>query len=149
MNAPCGTYAAATRHVRRDEELDQDCLDARREYLRDWQRAKRVTEPGLEAWRMSTLREKARETVFTRYAPAGIRRCFCCGSPFGLTIDHVNGDGAEHRERALGARNTAGWHQYRLLIRAGLPDGFTLLCFSCNASKGSGTRCRKHEGEGT
>jgi hypothetical protein len=39
--APCGTYAAAKRHRRKNEPLDRACLDALAEYQRQFNAAKR------------------------------------------------------------------------------------------------------------
>ena len=67
--------------------------------------------------------------------------CACCGTTDRLTIDHVNGDGDEHRARVGG-----GWAIYRWLVRNGFPEGFQTLCRPCNASKKRGARCRlEHE----
>lgn len=39
---PCGTYAAAGRHKRRGEDVCDPCLEARREYQRNWERQYRA-----------------------------------------------------------------------------------------------------------
>lgn len=46
-----------------------------------------------------------------------------------LSIDHPNMDGAEHRRslKIIGGNNF-----YRWLRREGYPDGYRVLCFSCN-----------------
>jgi len=58
--------------------------------------------------------------------------CTCCGEATyeWLTIDHVNGDGAEHR-REIGRGNL-----YRWLKRHDYPDGFRVLCWNCNCARG-------------
>jgi hypothetical protein len=58
--------------------------------------------------------------------------CACCGDTFlaRLTIDHVNNDGAEHR-RSLS--NEAALYQQ--LLNRGFPEGFQVLCASCNLAK--------------
>ena len=70
------------------------------------------------------------------------RECACCGTTDRLTIDHVNGDGGQHRaEIGNGTAALDTW-----LIRHGFPDGFQTLCLPCNQSKGTGQRCRlEHE----
>lgn len=60
-------------------------------------------------------------------------RCLCCGEsePRFLTIDHVNGDGRQHRLE-LGGSNR------RLLldiIRRGFPAEYQVLCFNCNCGR--------------
>jgi hypothetical protein len=76
-----------------------------------------------------------RRAVFAHYG----QECACCGTTVDLQIDHVNGDGREHREQ-LGI--TAGAKTYRWLVLNDFPDGFQTLCRWCNRSKGRGPRCR-------
>lgn len=50
-----------------------------------------------------------------------------------LTIDHINGDGWQHRQ-IEGIQ--PGTQLYRWLKRNGFPkDRFQLLCFNCNCAK--------------
>jgi hypothetical protein len=72
-----------------------------------------------------------RELVLDHYG----RSCRCCSVTEQLTIDHVNGDGAEHRKTVNGAQ------LYRWLVENDFPEGFQTLCFNCNASKRAGPRC--------
>ena len=62
--------------------------------------------------------------------------CVCCGeNELGfLGIDHVKGDGAEHRKTFSGSI-------YRWLIRNGFPPGFQVLCHNCNFAKGHYGEC--------
>jgi hypothetical protein len=71
--------------------------------------------------------------------------CTCCGETHNifLTVDHVNGDGAEHRKE-LGVKGGAEF--YRWLIANDFPPGFTILCMNCNFAKGRGFLC-PHEVE--
>ena len=73
-------------------------------------------------------------------------RCVCCGEsqPQFLTMDHTNGDGAEHRRGLTGgAERSGGGYQIALwLKRQGWPkDGFRLLCWNCNCAKGFSGYC--------
>ena len=68
--------------------------------------------------------------------------CVCCGetTPEFLSIDHVNGDGKEHR-KALGVHG-AGGSIYNDLKRRGYPrEGFRLLCMNCNFAFGHFGTC--------
>jgi len=79
-------------------------------------------------------RRREREVVFGHYG----RACACCGATERLTIDHLYGDGADHR-REMG--NRGGYRTYHWLIINGLPPGFQTLCEPCNFSKDRGAAC--------
>lgn len=82
-----------------------------------------------------------REAVFSHYG----RECACCGSIDRLTIDHVGGNGGEHREE-IGHGSTI---LYRWLVSNGFPDGFQVLCLRCNQSKGDRAACQiNHQAAG-
>lgn len=71
-------------------------------------------------------------------------KCECCGEsrPEFLTIDHTFGKTAKEKK----SRNT-GWQMYRDLRRRGFPrDGYRLLCYNCNCSRGHRGYC-PHERE--
>jgi len=66
-------------------------------------------------------------------------KCSCCGEcePRFLTLEHVNGDGASHRD-AVG-NGEAVW---RDLKKRGWPsDGFMVFCWNCNAATSGGKKC--------
>lgn len=88
----------------------------------------------------SQQRAKARQAVFDHYGHA----CACCGSADRLTIDHINGDGRQHREDLFGRNQCGSMVMYLWLIRNGFPDGFQALCLPCNTSKGDGAQCGLH-----
>lgn len=58
--------------------------------------------------------------------------CACCGEDADLaflTIDHIDGNGREHkRQERIG-------DMYAWLIRKGFPGGFQTLCYNCNLGK--------------
>lgn len=55
-------------------------------------------------------------------------------NPAFLTLEHVNGDGRIHRARTR--------HIYEDLRKRGWPkEGFTLLCWNCNAMTRGGKTC--------
>lgn len=92
-----------------------------------------------KSWRMR-LREKNRE-----YKMAVIRhyggRCACCGEAHSefLSVDHINGDGAQHRR-------VVKTNIYQWLLRNNFPEGFRLLCMNCNFARGKFRFC-PHEVE--
>ena len=57
-----------------------------------------------------------------------------------LTIDHINGNGGEHRRQIFGKRKGAGGgcSFYRWLKNNNYPEGYQVLCFSCQFRKRSG-----------
>jgi hypothetical protein len=57
--------------------------------------------------------------------------CACCGERerWFLTIDHIDGNGWEHR-RQIGKTDMWKW-----LHANGYPTGFQILCFNCNAGR--------------
>lgn len=83
-------------------------------------------------------RESERAAVFAHYG----EQCACCGSTEKLTIDHVNGGGEQHRRELFGTGRAAGSVMYGWLVRQHFPEGFQVLCLSCNASKKESPRCR-------
>lgn len=75
---------------------------------------------------------KLKQTVFDVYG----NFCVCCGETEKafLTIDHIKGDGAEHR-KILGNRTLL----YKSIRDEGFPKNkYQVLCHNCNWSKGAG-----------
>src|SRR5215472_68022 len=114
----------------------------KRDYARQWRldhpeeaaACYRVRAAELCAYAHETHR-RVRKAVFDHYGWS----CACCGSGERIGIDHVAGNGLEHRAE-IGA-NSAG-DMYRWLIANGFPGGFQALCARCNTSKGRTERCR-------
>jgi len=81
---------------------------------------------------------KTKLTVINHYGG----KCVHCGYDDirALQIDHINGNGAEHRRqlskkyKAKG-KSFAGYTTYRWLIQNNFPDGFQVLCANCNYIK--------------
>lgn len=79
--------------------------------------------------------------VLARYGP----RCAKCGydeNPLALVLDHIEDDGAAHREEILkqaGYKDTrrggGSWQTYADLIRHGFPPTVQVLCANCNTIK--------------
>lgn len=102
-----------------------------------------LREANPEHFRSYRLR-KARELraeVLRRYG-GDPPTCACCGEHRDefLTVDHVDGDGAEHR-REIGQGQLYPW-----LKRNDWPEGFRVLCANCNWSRGVRGYC-PHERE--
>lgn len=79
-------------------------------------------------WRVALKAE-----VFNAYG----NQCACCGEAevTFLALDHVNGDGAEHR-RSLAAGYAGRTYQVYLDVkRQGFPPTYQLLCNNCNIAK--------------
>lgn len=91
-----------------------------------------------EIWRQRNADLKAQ--VLAHYGQS----CACCGTTDRLSIDHVNGDGWQHRTELFGdpQRGGTGTRYWAWLIQAGFPEGFQTLCRPCNSSKQRGERCR-------
>lgn len=90
-------------------------------------------------------REQISEQVFDHYG----RVCVCCGATEDLTLDHVFGNGPEHR-RLLGIRTGSDFHLYLLTndfppeCEPGGEYELQVLCGACNTSKGKGDHCTLH-----
>jgi hypothetical protein len=110
--------------------------EARLEQMRRYQKEHR--EEAYERGRQ--FRERTRAAVFDHYGWT----CACCGRTDHLTIDHINGGGADHRERLFGRRHQGGVSFYRWLIKQDFPAGYQTLCQPCNMSKAGTEACRLH-----
>lgn len=71
--------------------------------------------------------EFRRAAIFSAYGGAV---CSCCGEtePLFLTIDHINGNGNQHRAEIR--KNIIDW-----LYLNNFPPGFQILCYNCNLGK--------------
>lgn len=90
----------------------------------------------------SEWRKRIRLEALTYYS-GGTPKCSCCGDThlIFLTMNHVGGDGAEHRRTEFGSSGEPGGRNggyggshmlWTWLKRNGYPDGFEVLCFNCN-----------------
>lgn len=88
------------------------------------------------------IRREARERVIAHYGGA----CECCGeSEFEfLAIDHIDGNGGQHRKQT----HMSGADLGRWLERNGYPAGYRVLCHNCNCARGFYGFC-PHEKIGT
>jgi hypothetical protein len=93
---------------------------------------------------LAEYHQGTRRRVLSHYS-GGSMRCACCGEDeieF-LGIDHIHGDGAQHRREV---RPSA---IYRWLIKHKFPPGIQVLCHNCNLSKGYYGLCPHQEGSST
>lgn len=77
-------------------------------------------------------RVRLRAEILKHYGTA----CACCNEkrPQFLTLDHINGDGAEHRRKHPFKASGGGLHRW--LKSRGFPEGYRTLCFNCNGAMG-------------
>ena len=73
--------------------------------------------------------------------------CRCCRDKNidNLCVDHPDGKGAKHRAQLAGNGTRGGYKVYADIIRRGFPKGFSVLCRTCNSSKGTGKYCKVHK----
>lgn len=74
-----------------------------------------------------------RDEAFSHYGGAFCQRCGFSDDPRGLELDHINNDGADER-RTLGSTGR-GHKFYSWLKKQGWPDGYQVLCATCNRIK--------------
>lgn len=93
----------------------------------------------------SKSRERRRGLKLDAFNAYGGPVCACCGEVHleFLSIDHIYGDGAEHRRDLLeergwkgGSSQMTGAHAYLWLKKNGYPPGFRVLCMNCNFAIG-------------
>jgi hypothetical protein len=98
------------------------------------------------------LKQKLRAAHYAKglkdaaYAAYGGYVCLCCGETQHafLSLDHVNGDGRQHRKEVGGCGS--GSRLYLWLKRHGYPAGmFQVLCMNCNFAKGHFGVCPHQE----
>lgn len=75
-------------------------------------------------------RRRLRTETFEKY---GGSFCACCGEDYYefLTMDHIDGSGADHR-RQMGTKTDI----YHWLKKNNYPPGFRVLCMNCNFALG-------------
>lgn len=73
-------------------------------------------------------RREQKQSIINKYGG----KCICCGEKYieFLTMDHINGDGAQHRKK-IGRGNLYKW-----IITHNYPNTFRVLCYNCNCSIG-------------
>lgn len=87
--------------------------------------------------RYSEDNQRLKREVLRYYGVGGVAQCKCCGEKIieFLTLDHIRGDGAQHK-REYSSKNLYKW------IRShNFPIGFRTLCWNCNCSLGKFGYC--------
>lgn len=122
----------------------RECVNAkqRRNYDKERQRAyyARYKHRALPMAKARAL-ERRREVI--AYYSDQTMACVCCGIrglPF-LTIDHIDGKGAEQRRKLFGGRNASSVVMNLWLVQNNFPPGFQVLCYNCNCAKGTKKGC--------
>ena len=93
-----------------------------------------------EIIRYNNNRNQERKALLVAHYSNNTNRCACCGESevrF-LTIDHINGNGSEHRKSS---KCGTGSNFYRWLIREGMPKGYQALCYNCNSARARHGKC--------
>jgi hypothetical protein len=82
----------------------------------------------------STLRT-LKQQVLDKYGNC----CACCSETHYvfLTVDHVNGDGAEHRKelRPNGKEKGSSYKLYKAVLNDPDPSRYQILCWNCNCGR--------------
>lgn len=118
-------------HVARD--LCSRCV-SKEQYDQDPETARRQSRES-----QARTRKRLRDELIAAYGG----RCVCTNCPEGnpafLTLEHIGGTGKAHRQEV-------GRHAYADLRRRGWPqEGYTLLCWNCNAMTRNGRTCPHEE----
>jgi len=128
--AYCKSCADKYRQLLRDTHRDRERLVAHTRYLR--LRDKII--------RYNCERNQQLKALLVAHYSNGANKCVCCGESevrF-LTIDHINGNGSQHRKST---KCGTGSTFYRWLIRQGMPDGYQVLCYNCNNARARHGTC--------
>lgn len=121
-------------------QVHPECRAERIRAQKREQHAKNSTNPVWVESERARGRDKQRRLRLEVLAAYG-GSCACCGEATyeWLTIDHVAGNGADHR-REIGRSAI-----YRWLKKQGYPPGFQVLCWNCNCARGFYGRCPHEE----
>ncbi len=98
-----------------------------------------------EIIRYNCDRNQQLKALLVAHYSNGANKCVCCGESevrF-LTVDHINGNGSEHRKSS---KCGTGSTFYRWLIREGMPEGFQVLCYNCNSARAWHKKCPHQAG---
>jgi hypothetical protein len=113
------------------------------EKVKAWSKAYRNSHKEQYAFYQLQYRIAMRDRILEHYG-GEIPHCECCGEKHKefLTIDHIDGGGAEQRKDGLRGQSFYLW-----LIRNNFPSRFRILCMNCNFALGMKGYC-PHESQG-
>lgn len=81
-------------------------------------------------------KNKLKVEVFSSYSDGDVKCRWCGESDVDvLSIDHLDGNGADHRREIYGGNISGGSRFYFWLKKNNYPDGFQVLCFNCQFKK--------------
>lgn len=143
-------YAARKTHRSQSyyAEHHEELLTYKHQWLSDHRDHNKEQQRQNHAKRLPALRTG----IFDHYG----RECVCCGTAEDLCLDHVKGNGGDHRSLRLGGAHQSGQVFYGWLVRNDFPAEcepggeyeLQVLCKPCNSSKGGYAACRlDHEDE--
>jgi len=84
-------------------------------------------------------REKKQQQLFDIFGD----HCRCCGesNKVFLTLNHINGDGADERRRLTGNPQSGSMASWREAIRTKDHTRYEILCYNCNNAVKDGRVC--------
>jgi len=82
-------------------------------------------------------KNRLKAEVMTNYSGGNLKCKNCPEVDLGiLTIDHIEGNGADHRRELFGDNRKGGGYKFwQWLKRNNYPEGFQVLCFNCQFRK--------------
>jgi len=89
-----------------------------------------------------TAYQRVRQEALAHYSE-NTMKCKCCGEAgiAFLTIDHIHGNGSEHRRQIDPHKKMGGNGFCYWLKKNNWPEGFQVLCANCNFAKRSNKEC--------
>jgi len=126
-----------------------DCKECRSKAEVVRRQAKRINDPEWHSREkekgrkyQTTKNRESKLRVFQHYSKlhngSDVPRCACCGvvdMEF-LTLDHIDKNGREHRAEVEAQGFAKGAGMYLWIEKNGYPEGFRVLCWNCNCSRG-------------
>jgi hypothetical protein len=121
-------------------EKGEEYQERKRKYMVEWRKKNREKSKAIQ----KRSYDKARFEALCHYG-GNPPKCKCCGEKMieFLTLDHIDGKGAEHRRLIekeygwkIGGNQLVFW-----LKRKNYPKGFQVLCANCNFGKRTNKEC--------